>query len=44
MTIVTGKIGIHKTVDYYAKELKYMSVEEMSILFPEIVPLTYKAK
>ena len=43
ISIVTGLIGVHNTVDYYAKELRYLSVEEMSILYPDIVPLTYRA-
>ena len=46
MSIVTGILDVHTIVDSYTRDLpfKYLTVEEMSILFPHLTPLTYKAK
>jgi hypothetical protein len=50
MSVVTGTLSIHRNVEHYLSQLglgpsafKYLTVEEMVILFPHLAPLTAKA-
>ena len=40
LAIVTGQMGINRIVDYYNPKLKYLTVPEICVLYPELVPLT----
>ena len=49
MAVVTGCLGIHNNVDRYltltgTTGFKFLTVEEMAILFPFLTPLTHKAQ
>ena len=47
LSVVTGTLNIHEVVDNAVGPeggFKYLTVEEMSILYPFLVPLTHKAK
>ena len=40
LAVVTGQMGIHRIVDHYNPKLKYLTVPEICVLYPELVPLT----
>jgi hypothetical protein len=47
LSVVTGTLNIHEVVDNAVGPeggFKYLTVEEMCILYPFLVPLTHKAK
>ena len=47
LSVVTGALGIHEVVDNAVGPkggFKYLTVEEMCILYPYLVPLTHKAE
>ena len=39
LAIVTGQMDIHRIVDHYNPNFKYLTVPEICVLYPEIVPL-----
>ena len=43
MSIVTGALNTHKIVESYVTGFKYLTIEEMVILYPYLTPLTHKA-
>ena len=40
LAIVTGQMDIHRIVDHYNPNFKYLTVPEICVLYPELVPLT----
>ena len=45
MAIVTGPLGIHNVVDSYTQsKFKYLTIPEMCLLYPFLVPLTNEAR
>ena len=48
LALVTGREKIHENVEYYLKgnnanNFKYLTIPEMSVLFPILSPLTHLA-
>ena len=46
LSIVTGPLAIHNVVESYTKgqNFRYLTIPEMSILYPYLTPLTHEAK
>ena len=45
ISVITGNLDIHVSVDKFmeGQPLKYLTIEEMCILYPYLVPLTHRS-